>query len=59
MAIDVHPEGVLLVAAGFAIWFMLWVLWHWWKEERRNRFTDGLNAREQWTSSSAVRDERK
>lgn len=35
MAVDFHPEAALLVPAAFAIWFMLWVLWHWWKEERR------------------------
>lgn len=35
MAVDVQPEGLLLVPAAFAIWFMLWVLWHWWKEEKR------------------------
>ena len=35
MAIDLHPEGLLVIPAGFAVWFMLWALWHWWKEEKR------------------------
>lgn len=59
VTVDLHPEGLLLVAAGFAIWFMLWALWHWWKEEKRKSYRDGLNPRERWDPSSAARDERR
>lgn len=59
VAIDVHPEGLLLVPAAFAICFMLWVLWHWWKEEKRQRFTNGLNPRARLDPSNATRDDRR
>ena len=59
MAVDVHPEGLLLVPAAFAIWFMLWALWHWWKEEKRQRFANGLNPRARLDPSNESRDDRR
>jgi hypothetical protein len=35
VAVEFKPESLLLLPAGMAIWFMLWALWHWWKEEKR------------------------
>ena len=59
MAVDIHAEGLLLVPAALAIWFMLWALWHWRKEEKRQRFTDGLNPRARLDPSNATRDDRR
>jgi hypothetical protein len=33
--IDFNAEIFALIPVGLAIWFMLWVLWNWWREERR------------------------
>ena len=35
MTVEVHEQTLWLVPVGMAIGFMLWVLWHWLKEERR------------------------
>ena len=34
MVVEFKPESLLLVPAGTAIWFMIWVLWNWWRRER-------------------------
>jgi len=35
MKVEFGAEALWLIPVGFAIWFMLWVLWKWWREERR------------------------
>jgi len=35
VTVEVHEESLWLIPVSIAIAFMLWVLWHWWKEERR------------------------
>ena len=35
LVVEFKPDSLLLVPAGTAIWFMIWVLWNWWKEEKR------------------------
>jgi hypothetical protein len=37
LTLEFNPESFLLVPAALAIYFMLWVLWHWWREEKRAR----------------------
>lgn len=33
--LELHGESLWIIPVGLAIWFMLWVLWSWHKEERR------------------------
>jgi len=35
MNIEFNPEAVWLIPVGLALWFMIWALWNWWREERR------------------------
>jgi hypothetical protein len=35
-----------LIPVGIALWFMMWVLWNWRKEERRKRFRSHADLRE-------------
>ena len=35
MTIEIHDQALWLIPVGMAVSFMLWVLWQWWKEERR------------------------
>jgi hypothetical protein len=35
MTMEFHEESLWLIPVGLAIWFMLWVLWNWWREEKR------------------------
>ncbi len=35
MTVEFREESLLLIPVCMAIGFMLWVLWNWWKEERR------------------------
>jgi hypothetical protein len=35
VTVEFREESLLLIPIGLAISFMLWVLWNWWKEERR------------------------
>ncbi len=37
MTLEFHAESLWLIPVGLALWFMLWVLWNWWREERRSR----------------------
>jgi len=35
VTLEFQVQELWLLPAGLAIWFMLWVLWKWWQEERR------------------------
>jgi len=35
VTIEIHEQTLWLIPVSVAVSFMLWVLWHWWKEERR------------------------
>jgi hypothetical protein len=35
MTVEIQEQSLWLVPAGLAICFMVWVLWSWWREERR------------------------
>jgi len=37
VTVEFHEESLWLIPVGFAVYFMVWVLWHWWKEEHRAR----------------------
>jgi hypothetical protein len=32
---ELHSESFMLIPVALATGFMLWVLWNWWREERR------------------------
>ena len=38
MKLVIDAEMLALIPVGIALWFMMWVLWNWRKEERRKRF---------------------
>jgi hypothetical protein len=38
MKLIIDAEMLALIPVGIALWFMIWVLWNWRKEERRERF---------------------
>ena len=33
MTLEIHEQALWLIPVGFAVGFMVWVLWHWWLEE--------------------------
>jgi hypothetical protein len=35
MKLEFDVGTLWLVPVGFALWFMLWVLWNWWRDQRR------------------------
>ena len=35
MRIDFDPKTLWLIPLGIALWFLVWALWHWWRESRR------------------------
>jgi hypothetical protein len=35
MTIEIHEQTLWLIPVGLAVGFMVWVLWNWWREERR------------------------
>ena len=35
MKIYFDAEILWLLPLGFALWFLVWVLWRWWRESRR------------------------
>ena len=35
MEIRSDAEVFWLVPLGLALWFLIWALWNWWREERR------------------------
>jgi cytochrome c-type biogenesis protein CcmH/NrfF len=35
MKLEIDAVTLWLIPAGIALWFMIWVLWHWRREERR------------------------
>jgi hypothetical protein len=35
MTIEIHEQTLWLIPVSLAVGFMLWVLWNWWREERR------------------------
>lgn len=37
MTIEIHAQTLWLIPVGFAVGFMLWVLWNWWREEHPKR----------------------
>jgi hypothetical protein len=37
MKLVIDAEMLALIPVGMALWFMMWVLWNWRKEERRKR----------------------
>ena len=38
MKLVLDAQMLALIPVGIALWFMIWVLWNWRKEERRKRF---------------------
>jgi hypothetical protein len=36
MTLEIHEQTLWLIPVGFAVGFMVWVLWHWWLEEHRS-----------------------
>jgi len=35
MQMEFDAKALWLIPAGLALWFMIWALWNWWREERR------------------------
>lgn len=35
MTIEIHAQTLWLIPVGFAVGFMLWVLWNWFREEHQ------------------------
>jgi hypothetical protein len=35
MKLEIDAIALWLIPVGIALWFMIWVLWHWQKEEHR------------------------
>ncbi|MFZ0337772.1 MAG: hypothetical protein WAL45_07050 [Terracidiphilus sp.] len=35
MKLEFDVGMLWLIPVGIALWFMVWVLWSWWREERR------------------------
>ncbi len=60
MTVELNENAPWLILVGLAICFMLWVLWNWWKEERRrgNSFAR-LTSPDRPTPSIAFRDGRR
>jgi len=36
MTIEIHDQALWLIPVGLAVGFMVWVLWHWWREEHHS-----------------------
>jgi len=32
MTLEIHEQTLWLIPVGFAVSFLVWVLWHWWRE---------------------------
>lgn len=35
MKLEFDAEMLWLISTGIALWFLVWVLWNWWREEHR------------------------
>lgn len=35
LKIGFNAETLWLIPLGLALWFMIWALWNWWREEHR------------------------
>lgn len=35
MKVEFDAAEFALIPVGIALWFMVWVLWNWWKDQRR------------------------
>ncbi len=35
MKVEFDAEALALIPIGIALWFMIWVLWNWFREPRR------------------------
>lgn len=42
MTVELQEKSLLLIPVGLAIFFLLWSLWNWWREERRSGPFAGL-----------------
>ena len=40
MILQLHADIFWLIPLAFSLFFMLWVLWNWWKEERKSDTID-------------------
>ena len=38
MKLEIDAVTLWLIPVGIALWFMIWVLWNWRREERRKHF---------------------
>lgn len=58
MTVDLHEQSLWLIPVSLAVGFMVWVLWNWWREERRieGGRQRGINQRVQPAPSSEALD---
>ena len=61
MTVELHEKSLWLIPVGLAIFFMLWALWNWWREERRQKHSSSarLTFPDRPAPSSSVRDGRR
>jgi hypothetical protein len=53
---SLHHDSQWLILPAMAVSFLIWVLWNWWREEKRSRLAREATAQDWPAPSSAFRD---